>query len=53
MNFKISKTRNSPSPVKRTNSLASNSPEKTQKSVGIGSMHDLLSDMKKVIYIGE
>ena len=49
--FKISKPRTSQSPVKRTISCVSPSPEKTEKSAG--SMRDLLSEMRKVIYIGE
>jgi hypothetical protein len=49
--FKISRGRGSQSPVKRTISCVSSSPEKTEKSVG--SMQDLLSAMGRVIYICE
>jgi len=45
--FKISKARHSPSPVKRTISCASSSPEKVE------SMHDIFGEMKKVVYISE
>ncbi len=49
--FKISRGRGSQSPVKRTISCASSSPDKTDKSVG--SMRDLLSEMGRVIFISE
>ena len=51
--FKINKARNSsPSPVKRTISLASsNSPEKNEREPS--SMQDIYADMKKVVYICE
>ena len=51
--FKISKPRNSsPSPVKRTISLASsNSPDKSEREQS--SMQDIFQEMKKVVFISD